>query len=91
MPTIQEKLEEVQSDYNSMYNIVNEMTKIKLKCWLQHSQSRVNNNNPPFEFETIARVLCKNDYLDRINYGMIDCNDLGGKEMAIEIVERWYS
>jgi len=91
MQTPQDKLNEVISEYNSMYNRVNDMTKIKLKCWLQHSESRVNNNNPPFKFKAIKKVLYKEDYLSRIKYGMIDCDDLGGKDKAIEIVERWYS
>ena len=65
--------------------------KIEIKCWVYHSESRVKNGNPPFTFANYSRCLGKDVPLDYIKWGLIDVSDIGGKEKATEIVNRWYS
>lgn len=70
---------------------VNEMTKIEVKCWVYHSESRIKNNNEPFRFDDYSHCLGKQTYLDYIKYNLIDCSDIGGKENAINTVEKWFA
>lgn len=70
---------------------INDMTVIKVKCWLYHSESRHKNGNEPFSFDNYVHHLGKETYLSHIEFDMIDCSDIGGKKRAIEIVNRWYS
>lgn len=85
-------IQSVREDFEQMYNErrINDMTKIKLKCWLYHSESRNKNGNPPFLFDNYVHALGKETYLDYIKFGLIDCEDLGGKEKAREVVENWF-
>ena len=68
-----------------------DMSKIEVKCWVYHSESRVRNGNPPFTFENYSHCLGSSVPLDYIKFDLIDVSDLGGKEAATEIVKRWYS
>lgn len=68
----------------------NTMTKLKIKCWQWHSKSRLKNGNEPFTFNEYSHVLGKQTYLDYIEIGLIDCNDIGGKDKAIEAVNHWF-
>lgn len=68
----------------------NSMTKIQCKCWVYHSESRIKNNNEPFTFSNYIHRLGKDFYLEYIGFGFIDCDDIGGKEKAIEVVENWF-
>jgi hypothetical protein len=68
----------------------NDMTKIKIKCWVYHSKSRLKNGNEPFEFNDYIHGLGKDFYLEYIDFGFIDCDDLGGKDKAIEVVKKWF-
>lgn len=70
---------------------MNDMAKIKVKCWLFHSESRAQNNNEPFTFENHSRSLGKEDYLRHIHGDLIDCQDIGGKEKATQVVEKWFA
>ena len=69
---------------------VNDMTKIEVKCWLYHSESRIKNGNEPFTFDNYSHCLGVAVLLDHIKFDLIDVTDLGGKDKAIEIVKRWY-
>lgn len=66
----------------------NTMTKIKLKCWIYHSESRVKNGNEPFPF---TNSLGKDFYIEYVNAGFIDCSDIGGRDKAIEAINIWFS
>ena len=68
----------------------NTMVKIKIKCWQWHSKSRIKNGNEPFTFENYNHSLGKQTYLDYIEMGFIDCDDLGGKDKAVEAVNHWF-
>lgn len=86
--TIQSVREEFEQMNNGRH--INDMTKIKLKCWLYHSESRNKNGNPPFLFSNYVHALGKQTYLEYIQFGLINCDDLGGKEKAKEVVENWF-
>lgn len=84
-------IEEVNEVANNMLTRrTNDMTKIQCKCWVYHSKSRIKNGNEPFTFSNYIHGLGKDFYLEYINFGFIDCHDIGGKEKAIEIVEKWF-
>jgi hypothetical protein len=76
---------------NMLSSKTNDMTKIKIKCWLYHSESRTKNNNEPFTFDNYSHALGKQTYLDYIKFNLIDCNEIGGNEKAIQVVENWFS
>lgn len=86
------KLEEV---YKQAEELLNErhhpMTKIEIKCWVYHSESRVRNNNEPFTFNNYTHCLDMHTYMTYINSGLIDCSDIGGKEEAQKVVQQWFS
>ena len=84
-------IERVYETVNQMLSRrTNEMTKIQCKCWVYHSESRAKNGNEPFEFSNYIRGLDKHFYLDYIKYNFINCDDLGGKEKVVAVVERWF-
>lgn len=66
------------------------MMAIKTKCWVYHSESRIKNGNPPFSFSEFNHRAEKGLYLDYINLNLIDCLDIGGREVAITSVHNWY-
>ena len=86
-------IETVREKYEEMYNIrkANPIYKLELKAWLYHSESRHKNGNPPFRFEHYTHALGKQTLLDYIEFNLIDCDDLGGKEKAKQIVINYYS
>jgi len=83
-------VKQVQKEYDHIYPIVNKMTKIKLKCWMYYTKSRANNKHTSIPFDMYTYRLPPSHYIEFIYYGSIDCEDLGGKEAAIKIVETWY-
>lgn len=80
-----------QTVYYKLSRNINSMTKIQLKCWVYHSESRVKNGNDPFKFDDYIHRLGKDFYLDYIHFDFIDCEEFGGKDNAIEIVNRWFA
>lgn len=85
-------IEEVRKEVEEMYNgrRIHPMEKIRLKAWLYHSESRHKNGNPPFQYDHYTHAVGKQLYLEYIQFGLIDCEDLGGKEKANEIVNNYY-
>ena len=76
-------IESVREGYKLLYKKSNIYTKIALKAWLNHSESRHRNNNPPYTFENYDRHMNYYFYIEQIELGMINCDDIGGKEFAI--------
>jgi hypothetical protein len=85
-------IESVRETYEKVYNRnkISPMQKIRLKAWLYHSESRHKNGNSPFHFNNYIHALGKQTYLEYIDFGLIDCEDLGGKEKTKEIINNWY-
>lgn len=75
---------------NMLSRRTNDMTKIQCKCWVYHSKSRVKNGNEPFKFNDYIHGLGKDFYLEYIKFNFIDCDDIGGKDKAVAIVNRWF-
>jgi len=86
-------IETVRADVEKMYKRakINDMFRIRLKAWLYHSESRNKNNNPPFEFQTFVRAMGLREYSQYVTLGLIDCDDVGGKESALKTIAKWYS
>ena len=85
-------IEEVRQQAEKMLSRrMNDYSKIEVKCWVYHSESRVRNGNEPFTFSNYSHCLGKDVPLDYIKWDLIDVSDIGGKEKAIEVVNRWYN
>lgn len=86
------EIEKIESDVAEMLanKRLNNISKIEAKCWLYHSKSRLKNGNQPFTFQNYSRNLGHHVPLEYIKYGLIDVSDLGGQEMATNIVKKWY-
>lgn len=82
-------IEEVREEYDSMYNIVNDLYKVKLKAWLHHSESRHKNGNKPFTFQNHSYKMPVSFYCDLISLDVIDVSDIGSKESIEEKLKRW--
>ncbi|MEC4565380.1 hypothetical protein L8C07_05435 [Paenibacillus sp. CMAA1739] len=76
-------IKSVRNDYREAYNGCSWLTKVVLKCWLSHSESRNKNNNYPFSFENYTNHLSVRDYIEQIELDMIDCEDIGGKDTIL--------
>jgi len=85
-------IQDVRETYEKMYKQkrIHPMQKIKLKAWLYHSESRHRNGNAPFLFQNYTHAVGKQIYMEYINFGLIDCEDLGGKEEAFQIIKSYY-
>ena len=59
-------IEEARKEFNQSYENCNKMTKIMLKCWLNHAESRNRNNNKPFTFDNYTEKM-NDKYQFRIN------------------------
>lgn len=81
-------IERVREGYSNTYHLSNEITKLKMKCWLNHSESRHKNSNKPFTFLNYISHIRIRDILDHIKLDMIDCEDLGGKEYCISFLKK---
>lgn len=84
-------VEEIHNVANRMLSRnLNDMMKIQMKCWVYHSVNRIKNGNEPFTLDNFNYKLGMDTFLDYINLGLIDCDDLGGKEKAIEVIKKWF-
>jgi hypothetical protein len=84
-------IENARNEYNNTYNRVNPITKVKLKCWINHSESRHRNNHEPYTFNTYQHCMRTCDLVEQINLNMIDISDLfdGDKDKLIEYIKCW--
>jgi hypothetical protein len=78
---------EVKEFLEEHYDKANIWNKIQMKAWSYHSVSRTINNNPPFTFNNYTHHMNEKYYIEQINLGMIECDDIGGKESAIKFLE----
>jgi hypothetical protein len=85
-------LEDAKKDSEKIYNIVNNMTKIQLKCWIAYCEYayREENREKAIDFDVYCNVVLPSTYIGHIKSGEINCDDIGGKEAAILIVEKWF-
>lgn len=84
-------IEQVRTMYEDMYSKArHDLIKIQLKAWLYHAESRHKNGNPPFTFSNYTHAAGIHPYVDYIRFGLIDCEDIGGKEAAEQLVKNYY-
>lgn len=89
MYTIEQARKEYAYTYNSEF--INPLVKIKLKCWINHCESRNKNNHEPFKFVEYNHIMRIQDYIDQIELKMIDVSDLfdGNKEQLVSYLNNW--
>lgn len=77
-------IEDVRNTLKTSYECCHIMTKIMLKAWSFHSESRHKNGNQPFTFDNYTHHMRDKDYLEQVELNIIDCEDIGGKEETIK-------
>jgi hypothetical protein len=80
-------IENVRDQFKKSYEGSHTLTKIMLKAWMNHSESRTKNNNPPFTFNNYVNHMSEVDYLEQVKLNIINVDDLGGKEEVIKYLE----
>lgn len=85
-------VEDAKKESESIYNKVNDMTKIKLKCWIAYCEyaRREENEETAMKFEAYCNIVSPFTYIGHIESGEINCEDIGDKETAIAIVKKWF-
>ena len=85
-------VEDAKKESESIYNKVNDMTKIKLKCWIAYCEyaRKEENKKTAMKFEVYCNIVSPCTYIGHIESGEINCDDIGGKEKAISIVKKWF-
>jgi hypothetical protein len=79
-------IEEARRQYEKMNTYGSLYARVILKCWINHSESRNRNNNPPFTYENYQHHMRIVDCVEQIKLNMIDVEDLGGKEQVITML-----
>jgi hypothetical protein len=83
-------LEQVIHESDQLYLQVNDITKIKLKCWLYYGQSRASGGKLSLPFDTYDSHMRAIDYLEMVRGFCVDVSDLGGLENSTIIICQWY-
>jgi hypothetical protein len=81
-------LDAVLEQYSNKIDKGSIFSKVKLKCWLQHSESRHRNGNMPFTLSNYANHMNNDLYLEHVLLDLIDCLDLGGKEAVVSYLTK---
>lgn len=84
--------EVLNKDFEKRYNKKNIhlIDKIILKCWLYHSLSRLDSRNEYFNYLNYQQKVNYDVCTIYINQNYIDVSDLGGKESALNEVEKYF-
>lgn len=81
-------IDEARIDFSLAYKFdVSVLTKIQLKCWLNHSESRNRNGNKPFSLSNYIRHINTSLCLEQVRLNLIDCEDIGGRDSIIQLLE----
>ncbi|OPH61780.1 hypothetical protein BC351_00640 [Paenibacillus ferrarius] len=80
-------IESAREEYQSLYEGCHWLTKLMLKCWINHSESRNRNGNMPFTFENYNNCMNDRFYLEQVELNIIDCSDIGGKEEILQLLK----
>jgi hypothetical protein len=84
-------IEKAVHQFDQLYNQVNDMTKIKLKCWLYYCQSRAKGAKTGLSFDNYQRYMQPLDYISMVRGICVDTSDLGGVEPSVAIICAWYN
>lgn len=80
-------IEEAREKFRILYDRSSLRNKLVLKCWMYHSESRNRNGNLPFDYYNYTMHLRNCDIKEQIELKMIDCEDIGGVEVALKVLE----
>ena len=69
---------------------MNNYSKILVKCWVYHCESRMRNNNPPYTYTQYITALPSSVPMDYVQYDLIDYSDIGTKEEVLGIIQKWW-
>ena len=76
-------IEVAREEYQNAYEGCHWLTKLMLKCWINHSESRNRNGNKPFTFDNYTNHMDDRFYLEQVELNIVDCSDIGGKEEIV--------
>ena len=80
-------IENVRDQYKKSFEGSHMMSRIMMKAWLNHSESRTKNGNPPFTFNNYVRHMDEADYLEQVMLNVFKVDDIGGKEEIVKYLE----
>ena len=85
-------VEDAKEYYKKIYDKVCDMDKIVLKCWIAYCEyaRREENAKEAIEYNIYYNAVSFDTYIGHIKSGEINCDDLGGKQAAINIVRTWF-
>jgi hypothetical protein len=80
-------IENVRDQFKKSFEGSHMLTRIMMKAWLNHSESRTKNGNPPFTFNNYVRYMNDADYLEQVKLNVFNVDDIGGKEEVVRFLE----
>jgi hypothetical protein len=84
-------LAEAKSYYNDLYAFVNDITKVKLKCWLNYCEGRSEGSKVSMTFTNYINRMKLSDYLQLVRTFVVDCSDIGEVEKVSKLILDWSS
>lgn len=83
-------LEEAKAVFNRLYDKVNGVTKIQLKCWLYYCESRDRGGKKAMTFDVYKEKVRMSELIQMIRGYLIDVSDLGGVDEAVSIISKYH-
>lgn len=78
------------AEFNRLYPMSAEVTKVQLKCWLYYCECRARGGKDALPFPAFKKYMRAVDYIDMLNGMIIDCSDLGGVARAKDLIYQRY-
>jgi hypothetical protein len=83
-------LERAIHEFDQLYNQVNAVAKIKMKCWLYYCQGRASGGKLCVTFDVYDSHMRAVDYIEMVRGLCVDVSDIGGLDNAVIILCQWY-
>lgn len=83
-------LGEAKEMIRAHYPKVNDVTKLKLKCWLYYCEGRNEGGKDSLPFNQYLQMVSYTQLIEMIRGCVIDVSDLGGKDVALSKLSKWY-
>jgi hypothetical protein len=84
-------LAEAEARFRVLYHSVDDMTKVKLKCWLYYCESRAKGGKLCIPFGVYIFHMGEADYLSMVRGYTVDCSDIGGIKKVSDVIACFYN
>ena len=80
----------VRTEYKRMISkkSISLLTKVELKAWLIHSESRHKKGHLPFTFKKYTRHMTIQLYIDQVTSNVLDVSEFGEKDTVLDFLEK---